>query len=51
MGEIRLDSVVQANLRCVQRGYDECFEIPADVIAQDINAPIYNPAVKIELFA
>lgn len=47
----RGEKVVQANLRCVQRGYDECFEIPADVIAQEINAPIYNPSVKIELFA
>jgi pyruvate-ferredoxin/flavodoxin oxidoreductase len=47
----RGENVVQANLRCVQRGYDECFEIPASVIAQEINAPIYNPSVKIELFA
>ena len=47
----RGEKVVQANLRCVQRGYDECFEIPPSVIAQEINAPIYNPAVKIELFA
>ncbi len=47
----RGEKVVQANVRCVQRGYDECFEIPPSVIAQDINAPIYNPSVKIELFA
>jgi len=47
----RGEKVVQANLRAVQRGYDECFEVPTDVIAQDINAPIYTPGVKIELFA
>ncbi|NJN81129.1 MAG: pyruvate ferredoxin oxidoreductase [Caldilineaceae bacterium] len=47
----RGEKVVQANLRCVQRGYDEAFEVPAEVIAQDLNSPIYNPGVKIELFA
>lgn len=47
----RGEAVVQANLRAVKRGYESVFEIPADVIAQDITAPILNPAAKIELFA
>lgn len=47
----RGEKVVQANLRCVQRGYSECFEIPDHVIAQEINAPIHTPGMKIELFA
>ncbi len=47
----RGEAVVQANLRAVKRGYDSVFEIPADVIAQDINADIYVPGAKLELFA
>jgi pyruvate-ferredoxin/flavodoxin oxidoreductase len=47
----RGEAVVQANLRAVRRGHDSVFEVPADIIAQDINAPIYTPGVKIELFA
>jgi len=47
----RGEAVVQANLRAVQRGYDSVFEIPADVIVQDINADIFVPGAKLELFA
>jgi pyruvate-ferredoxin/flavodoxin oxidoreductase len=46
----RGEAVVEANLRAVQRGYESCFEIPPEVIAQDINAPIYTEGVEIQLF-
>ena len=46
----RGESVVAANLRAVQRGYESCFEVPAEVIAQEIYAPIYTPGVEIQLF-
>jgi pyruvate-ferredoxin/flavodoxin oxidoreductase len=46
----RGEAVVQANLRAVQRGFESCFEIPAEIIAQDINAPIYTEGVEIQLF-
>ena len=47
----RGEAVVQANLRAVKRGFETTFEVPPEVIAQDINAPIFTPGVKIELFA
>ncbi len=46
----RGEAVVEANLRAVQRGYESCFEIPPEVIALDINAPIYTEGVEIQLF-
>lgn len=47
----RGEAVVQANLRCVRRGYEEAFLIPAEVIAQDINSPMFVEGAEIELFA
>ena len=46
----RGEAVVQANLRAVNRGFESVFEVPEDVIAQDLNAPIYTPGVEIQLF-
>lgn len=46
----RGEAVVQANLRAVKRGYEEVFEIPADVIAQDITSPLFDPRAKARLF-
>jgi pyruvate-ferredoxin/flavodoxin oxidoreductase len=46
----RGEAVVQANLRAVKRGYQEVFEIPPDVMAQDITAPIFDPRVEVRLF-
>ena len=47
----RGEAVVQANMRAVERGYREMFEIPPEVIAQDITAPIFDPRAEIQLFA
>ena len=47
----RGEKVVQANMRCVRRGYEEAFEIPAEVIAQDITAPVLVPGAEITLFS
>ena len=46
----RGDAVVEANLRAVQRGYESCFELPTEIIEQEINAPIYTPGAEIQLF-
>lgn len=47
----RGEAVVQANLRAVQRGYEEVFEIGRDVVEQDINAAMFTPGMEIKLFA
>ena len=47
----RGEKVVQANMRCVRRGYEEAFEIPPEVIAQDITAPVLVPGAEITLFS
>jgi pyruvate-ferredoxin/flavodoxin oxidoreductase len=47
----RGEAVVQANMRAVERGYREVFEIPPAVIAQDITAPIFDPRAEVKLFA
>jgi hypothetical protein len=36
----RGEQVVQENLTCVRRGYDEVFEIPPEVIAQDLEVEL-----------
>ncbi len=46
----RGEKVVQANLQAVQRGYEGIYEVPAEVIAQDLNNPVFDPNAKIELF-
>jgi pyruvate-ferredoxin/flavodoxin oxidoreductase len=46
----RGEKVVQANMRCVRRGYEEAFEIPPEIIAQDINSPVFVPGAEITLF-
>ncbi len=46
----RGEAVVQANMRCVRRGYEESFEIPPEIIAQDINSPVFVPGAEITLF-
>jgi pyruvate-ferredoxin/flavodoxin oxidoreductase len=46
----RGEAVVQANLRAVKRGYEEVFEIPADVIAQDLTSSIFDPRAEARLF-
>jgi pyruvate-ferredoxin/flavodoxin oxidoreductase len=47
----RGEAVVQANMRAVERGYREVFEIPPAVIVQDITAPIFDPRAEVKLFA
>ena len=47
----RGEAVVQANMRAVERGYREVFELPPEVIAQDITTPIFDPRAEIQLFA
>jgi len=47
----RGEAVVQANMRAVRRGYNEVFEIPPEVIAQDLTAPIFDPRAEVKLFA
>ncbi len=47
----RGEAVVQANMRAVERGYKEAFEIPPEVIAQDLTAPIFDPRAEVKLFA
>lgn len=47
----RGEAVVQANMRCVRRGYEEAFEIPPEIIAQDIHSPMFVPGAEITLFA
>lgn len=45
------EQVVQDNLVAVMRGYDEVFEIPQDVIAQDLEVPgLFRPDPTIRLF-
>ena len=46
----RGEAVVQANLQAVQRGYEGVFEIPPEVISMDINNPMFDANVKVELF-
>ena len=46
----RGEAVVQANMRCVRRGYEEAFEIPSEIIAQDITSPVLIPGAEITLF-
>ncbi|MYH60781.1 MAG: pyruvate ferredoxin oxidoreductase, partial [Caldilineaceae bacterium SB0675_bin_29] len=46
----RGEAVVQANMRCVRRGYEEAFEIPSEIIAQDITSPVLVPGAEITLF-
>ena len=36
----RGEQVVQDNLTCVRRGFDEVFEVPPDVIAQDLEVEL-----------
>ncbi len=38
----RGEAVVQANLQAVVRGYQEVFELPPEVIAMDINNPMFD---------
>ena len=47
----RGEAVVQANMRCVRRGYEEAFEIPPEIIAQDITSPVLVPGAEITLFS
>lgn len=45
------DQVVQDNLIAVMRGYDEVFDIPADVIAQDLEIPgLFRADPNVRLF-
>ena len=45
------EQVVQDNLIAVMRGYDEIFELPQDVIAQDLEVPgLFRPDESIRLF-
>jgi hypothetical protein len=47
----RGDQVVQENLVAVMRGYDDVFEIPADVIAQDLEVPgLFRSDPNVRLF-
>lgn len=47
----RGEQVVLDNLVAVMRGYDEVFEIPGDVIAQDIEIPgLFRPNPNVRLF-
>jgi pyruvate-ferredoxin/flavodoxin oxidoreductase len=47
----RGEAVVRANLRAVERGFESVFELPPEVIEQEINADIFVPGAKLELFA
>jgi pyruvate-ferredoxin/flavodoxin oxidoreductase len=38
----RGEAVVQANLEAVRRGYTELFELPAEVLAMDLNNPKFD---------
>ncbi len=40
----RGEAVVQANLEAVKRGHDEVIELPAEVIALQVNSPKFNGA-------
>ncbi|RMF82479.1 MAG: pyruvate ferredoxin oxidoreductase [Chloroflexi bacterium] len=47
----RGEQVVQDNLIAVMRGYDEVFEIPAEVMAQELEVPgLFRPDPNVRLF-
>lgn len=46
----RGEAVVQANLRAIQRGYNEVFVISDDVKDSDYTNPVYDPRAEIKLF-
>ncbi|NCF67990.1 MAG: pyruvate ferredoxin oxidoreductase [Chloroflexi bacterium] len=46
----RGEAVVQANLRAIQRGYNEVFFLPEDVLASDYTNPVYDSRQEIKLF-
>jgi pyruvate-ferredoxin/flavodoxin oxidoreductase len=47
----RGEAVVQANLKAIQRGYNEVFVLPETCLASDITNPVLDPRAKIELFS
>lgn len=46
----RGEAVVQANLKAIQRGYNEVFELPAECLASDKTNPVFDPRAEIKLF-
>ena len=46
----RGEAVVQANMRAIQRGFDEAFEIPTDILDSDATNPILDPRAEVKLF-
>jgi pyruvate-ferredoxin/flavodoxin oxidoreductase len=46
----RGETVVQANLRAIRRGYNEVFDLPAECLASDVTNPVLDPRAEIELF-
>ncbi len=46
----RGEAVVQANLRAIQRGYQEVFVLPDEVLASDYTNPVYDSRAEIKLF-
>jgi pyruvate-ferredoxin/flavodoxin oxidoreductase len=46
----RGEAVVQANLRAIQRGYNEVFFLPEEVLASDYTNPVYDSRQEVKLF-
>ncbi len=46
----RGEAVVQANLRCIQRGYNELFTLPEECLASDMTNPVLDPRADVQLF-
>ncbi len=46
----RGEAVVQANLRAIQRGYNEVFFLPEEVLASDYTNPVFDSRAEIKLF-
>ena len=46
----RGEAVVQANLKAIQRGYNEVFELPEECLASDITNPSLDPEAELMLF-
>ncbi|HID54584.1 MAG TPA: pyruvate ferredoxin oxidoreductase, partial [Anaerolineae bacterium] len=46
----RGEAVVQANLRAIQRGYNEVFTLPEECLASDMTNPVLDPRADVQLF-
>ena len=46
----RGEAVVQANLRSIQRGYNEVFTLPEECLASDLTNPVLDPRADVQLF-